>query len=129
MAKYITKKRKILLEYLENHPDALLNVKQIIGELANEDISLSAVYRNLCDLETEGKIRRVSRSGSREVYFQYTAAQKCKSSLHLNCKKCGRTFHAGDFSADLIVNNLAKSENFDVDKSNTVIYGICSKCR
>ena len=129
MAKYITKQRKAFLSYLELHPDQSLTAKQIADALEGENISISAVYRNLCDLEAEGKIRRISRSGNREIFYQYTDADACRSSLHLSCKKCGRTFHMGNQSVQLIVHNIAKNENFAIDTTDTLIYGVCKSCR
>lgn len=129
MAKYITKQRKAFLGYLGLHPDEPLTAKQIADALQAQNISISAVYRNLCDLEAEGKIRRIIRSGSREVFYQYANADECKSSLHLSCKKCGKTFHVGKPSTQLIVQNIAKNENFSIDKTDTVIYGVCKGCQ
>ena len=129
MAKYITKQRKAFLSYLELHPDQLMTAKQIADELQDTNISISAVYRNLCDLEAEGKVRRICRSGNREIFYQYTDADACKSCLHLSCKKCGKTFHMGKPSVQLIVDNLAENENFAIDKTDTVIYGVCKGCQ
>ena len=58
MSKYITKQRKLLLSFLENHVDSQLSTSQIANELKDDSISVSSVYRNLSDLELEGKVRR-----------------------------------------------------------------------
>ena len=62
MSSYSTQQRKALLAYLSRHPDELLSARQIADALADEKISLSAVYRNLAQLETEEKVRRSSKS-------------------------------------------------------------------
>ncbi len=129
MAKYITKQRRIFLDYLELHPDEPLTAKQIAEALSSENISISAVYRNLSDLEAEGKVRRISRSGTREVHYQYADADDCRACLHLSCKKCGKTFHMGMSSAAAISENIKKNEKFTIDKKDTVIYGICGGCK
>lgn len=129
MPKYMTKQRKTFLNYLSNHADEQLTVKQISEALESENISLSAVYRNLSSLEEEGKIRRVSRNGSREVYYQYIGNEHCRDCLHLSCEKCGKTFHMNVSGAKKLVENVALAENFAVDKSNTVLYGICKACQ
>lgn len=129
MPKYMTKQRKILLDYLEHHPDEELSAKIIESELGGMGVSISAVYRNLSDLEKEGKVRRVSKSGSREVYYLYTDAHECRESLHLSCKKCGKTYHMNAQCADMLINSLAKSDEFTVDKSDTVLYGVCKDCK
>ena len=129
MAKYITKQRRIFLDYLELHPDEPLTAKQIAEALSSENISVSAVYRNLSDLEAEGKVRRSTRVGTRETYFQYVDADACKACLHLSCKKCGKTFHMCESNAKKITENIKMNESFVVDSQNTVIYGICVGCK
>ena len=89
MSSYSTRQRKALLAYLSRHPDELLSARQIADALSDEKISLSAVYRNLAQLEAEEKVRRSSKSGTREVYFQYLDAESCKGALHMSCVKCG----------------------------------------
>ncbi len=39
-------------------------------------ISLSAVYRNLVQLEAEEKVRRSAKSGSHEAFYQYLDAKR-----------------------------------------------------
>ena len=68
MSSYSTQQRKALLAYLSRHPDELLSARQIADALADEKISLSAVYRNLAQLEAEEKVRRSSKSGTRSLY-------------------------------------------------------------
>ena len=89
MSSYSTQQRRALLAYLSRHPDELLSARQIADALADEKISLSAVYRNLAQLETEEKVRRSSKSGTRGVYYQYLDAESCKGALHMRCVKCG----------------------------------------
>ena len=129
MPSYSTQQRKALLAYLSRHPDELLSARQIADALADEKISLSAVYRNLAQLEAEEKVRRSSRSGTREVYFQYLDAESCKGALHMSCVKCGRTFHMASGNAVLFAKHLAQSEQFTLDAADTVLYGTCADCR
>ena len=129
MPKYMTKQRKTLLDFLERHADEELSAKKIEAELADSGVSISAVYRNLSELEKEGKVRRISKSGSREVFYLYTDAHACRESLHLFCKKCGKTYHMNSQCADMLINNLAQNDEFTIDKSDTVLYGVCKACK
>ena len=128
MSKYMTKQRKLLLAYLEQHPDELLSAHQIAEDLADEKISVSAIYRNFADLEGEGKVRRTSQHGKRKVYFQYTDSEHCKENLHLSCQRCGKSYHLDPKLADFITQALANTEDFEMSIANTVIYGTCSSC-
>lgn len=55
MSGYNTKQRRALLAFLGEHPDELLTARQMVDTLAEKQISLSAVYRNLAQLEAEEK--------------------------------------------------------------------------
>lgn len=125
----MTKQRKALLNYLSMHADERLSAKQLEDALKIEGISISAVYRNLSELEREGKVRRVNNSGSREVFYQYTDGAHCKDCLHLSCEKCGKTYHMNSAVARTLIENLAQSDEFTIDKANTVLYGVCGDCR
>lgn len=128
LTRYLTRQRKMLLAYLSNHIDEQLSAKQIALNFAQRDVSLSAVYRNLSALEKEGKVKRYSKSGTREVFYQYIAAEECCKCLHLFCKRCGKTFHMDADNADILISQVAKNEKFMIDKSETVLYGICENC-
>ena len=91
MARYLTRQRKQLLKYLSEHTDEQMTARQIADALTAESISISAVYRNLSALEEEGILKRSIRENTREVYYQYIAAEGCKDSLHLSCRVCGKS--------------------------------------
>ena len=76
MAKYVTKQRRQLLDYLSRHTDEQMTARQIADALTQENISLSAVYRNLSDLEADGLLKRSVREGTRDVFFK-KGAGKC----------------------------------------------------
>ena len=101
MSIYNTKQRRALLAFLGEHPDELLTARQMADALAEKQISLSAVYRNLAQLEAEEKVRRSAKSGSHEAFYQYLDAKGCKGALHMSCVKCGKTFHMADSNAAL----------------------------
>ena len=128
MAKYMTRQRKALLPYLRSHPDELLSAQEIAEALGVESVSLSAVYRNLADLEAEGKVRRHHRSGDREIMFQYLDTDTCRNCLHMSCTQCGRTFHMDDGEARQLLDAVARLDGFAIDKAETVLYGTCEEC-
>ena len=128
MPKYMTKQRKILTDYLMQHIDENLSAGQI-AEALSDIISKSAVYRNLADMEKEGKLHRVMGGGSREVIYRFSGSHICSQSLHLSCKKCGKTVHMQQQLADALVQSVAMNDDFSIDKGETVIYGVCAGCQ
>ncbi len=128
MSRYVTKQRGTLLEYLNQHPDELLSTKQIAEGLCKENISVSAVYRNLADLEAEGKVRRYAQNGSREVYFQFIDSKTCKGHMHMHCICCGRTFHLDDDVAENLQKSLWQKETFRLEINDCILSGVCKEC-
>ena len=129
MAKYLTRQRKRLLTYLSEHTDEQMTSRQIADALAADNISISAVYRNLSALEEEGHLKRSVREGTREVFYQYIAAEECKDSLHLSCRVCGKSIHLGEREAEQLLHRTLESTGFQIDKTKTILYGICEDCR
>ena len=127
MQAYMTQPRKRLLTYLHKHPDEAITAGQIAQALP--EVSVSAVYRNLSALEQDGTVRKVAKSGSREVFYQYMKAEECRERLHLSCKACGRTFHMDEAETQALLDTIAKLDGFTVDRSETVLYGICEACK
>ncbi|EDN00895.1 transcriptional regulator, Fur family [Pseudoflavonifractor capillosus ATCC 29799] len=128
MKKYDTRQRDYLISFLNEHPDQLLSVRQIAQELCAQQISLSAVYRNLSQLEAEGLIRKSVKPGSREAYYQYVGAEDCHSHLHLSCTRCGKTFHMDAAHTAQLTRAMSELDGFDLDILKTVLYGICQNC-
>ena len=128
MSTYMTDQRRELLEFFKSHPDTAFSAKEIAANLPDE-ISLSAVYRNLSRLEKSGQISRSTKEGCREIFYSYVASENCHGCLHLTCEKCGHTVHMSTSISEKMIHALSETDGFSVDNKKTVLYGICSKCR
>ena len=129
MSRYVTRQRKALLTWLRARPDELFTAQEIAEAMRAEAISLSAVYRNLSDLEAEGQVRRSARGGEREIRYQFMAAERCQGCLHLCCTRCGRTFHMDSAGSAALSEVVEKAEHFTLNRAETVLYGLCRACR
>ena len=130
MTKYLTQQRKRLLEYLSEHTDERMTARQIAEALTVDKISISAVYRNLSIPEEEGFLLKCSAcEGTREINYQYIAAKECKNRLHLSCRICGKSVHLGEADTERLIRSTLESTDFQIDKSETILYGICGDCR
>lgn len=124
---YMTSQRKMLLDFLEKNHDKQFSAADIEKALKNKGISISAVYRNLSYLYSKGIISRSVKEASREIYYQYTSGCDCKNSIHLTCTKCGKVSHMDSASATEMTAALKKS-GFNINKTKTIVYGVCSNC-
>lgn len=129
MPKYTTKQRCVLMEYLENHPDIALSAQKIAHELKDENISVSAIYRNLSLLEKEGVLIREPSHEAKEAMFRYIGSKACKDVLHLSCKKCGKTYHMDESVSKSLIVALSDTSDFSLDRNDTVLYGLCGDCK
>lgn len=126
--KYVTKQRELLTNFLQKHTDEQISIREIENGLQNNEISTSAIYRNLSDLEKEGLVKRCVKDNKREIYYQYIASKECKESIHLTCRKCGKSFHMDQNDAEILLLSVKLNNGFAIDVSNTVLYGICKNC-
>ncbi len=125
---YKTEQRNLLLNFLKNSPDVCFTAKQISDALKNENISKSAVYRNLSELEKEEKIKRITKQNSKESFFQFLDTENCRNHIHLSCLNCGKIFHLENSTAQRLILNLEDAQGFEIDKEKSTLYGICKDC-
>ena len=107
--------KKMWIDFFESHHDQSFSAEEIINQLKNDEISISAVYRNLAELEKDGKIRKNIKSGNRKIFYQFVDCDECKGHLHLTCTKCGKTEHLPDADSNEIVKSVLQNSNFNLD--------------
>ena len=117
---YMTSQRKMLLDFLEKNHDKQFSATDIANALKNRGISISAVYRNLIKMHSQGIISRSVKEDSREIYYQYMSGCDCKNSIHLTCTKCGKVSHMDSAYANEMTANLRKS-GFNLNKTKTIV--------
>ncbi|MBR1721180.1 MAG: transcriptional repressor [Treponema sp.] len=125
---YNTEQRAALLSFLNENSDKTFSAKEIALALKNKNISKSSVYRNLAELEAEKKIKRVSKSGSNESFYQFINNSECRNHIHLSCTKCGKIFHLEKAQTERLVSQVEEAEGFAVSMGETTLYGTCREC-
>ena len=125
---YSTEQRNLLLLFLSENPDRMFSAKQVELAMSGKEISKSAIYRNLAELESEGKIKRCSKAGARESFYQFVDCNSCRTHIHLSCQKCGKIFHLDDEVARNLVSSLEKNSGFEVSLGESTLVGLCKNC-
>ena len=125
---YNTEQRTALLSFLTENPDKTFSAKEIAQALAGKNISKSSVYRNLSELEAENKIKRVTKAGSKESFYQFFDNSECKNHIHLSCTKCGKIFHLESKQTEKLVSEVEEADGFEISRSETTLYGVCKEC-
>lgn len=127
MNEYMTRQRRLLYDFLAQRADRRFTAREAADALSDE-ISRSAVYRNLAALEREGLITRSVPDGSREIYYQYLRCGDCRERIHLTCTSCGGSFHMEEAHAERLLKTLSEEMGFRLNKTKTVLYGVCEDC-
>ena len=125
---YNTEQRSALLSFLTENPDKTFSAKEIALALAGKNISKSSVYRNLSELESEQKIKRVTKAGSKESFYQFYDNSECKNHIHLSCTKCGKIFHLESAQTEKLVSEVEATDGFEISRGETTLYGTCREC-
>ena len=128
MSKYKTSQRKKLIDYFESNIHHTLSAQDIYVQLKEQGISLSAIYRNLAEMEKDGVICRVSENNRYGVLYQYTNKDECAGAVHLKCENCSTTLHLNSNIAHMMTGFVKDEYGFAINCSNTFLYGKCEKC-
>lgn len=129
---YATEKRAKILEYLKNHRDEDVCVKDIELHLRESGITVNVttIYRYLDKLEQEGQVlRRTSESGT-TASFQYVQPEHaCHNHLHMKCSNCGKIYHMDCSFMEEFQKHIYEHHHFVLSCRTSMLYGLCEDCR
>ena len=128
MNRYNTEQRKLLNNFFKEQIHVSFSAQEVYEKLKMNDISKSAVYRNLTEMEKEGIICRVSEKNRPEALFQYVHPEHCCSIVHLKCETCNNTFHMNRHVSNLIFNMANDDYAFMINPKTAMLYGECKTC-
>ena len=123
---YHTEQRKSILDYLESRKDECVTAGEIAAALSSF-VSKSAVYRNLADLEKDGKVVRIGQEG-RSFGYRYAGSHACAGKIHISCVRCGKTEHVSSTAASIFERAL-EQDGFSLNKGESLLFGVCRECR
>lgn len=127
MSKYKTKQRSILLNFFKENSHTNYTASEIFTNLKSKNISLSAIYRNLIDLENSDIIEKIIDSNN-NISYTFIHDVDCDNLFHLMCMTCNKTFHAPmEFTNSLKKYQL--STQFEVNLNKSILYGTCVNCK
>lgn len=129
---YTTASRTKILDFLKTNCDRTVNVNDIQQYLieCDHEVNITTIYRYLDKLSQEGTVMKyVAEKGNQAVYQYVELGHHCEEHLHLQCVKCGAIVHLEcDFMRE-IAEHVEKDHGFMIQCKNSIIYGLCQKCR
>ena len=123
---YQTNHHKKILTLFQANPEQPYTAMALVS-IFKDSINKATIYRKLKNLE-EHKIIRKSYNPKKNCY-EYQYSLDCENHLHLVCKACGRITHLTCEEAKSFVYHIFQNHDFDIDKSSTILFGICKECR
>lgn len=128
MSKYRTEQRKKLITLFENNQHRTFSVQDIATALSEQDVSMSAIYRNLSEMVNEGLLCKVSEKNRSGSLYQYVDPEHCAGIIHFKCESCDATFHLDRNISQMIIGIACDQHAFAVNGASAFLYGKCEKC-
>lgn len=124
---YRTKQRELVLEYLKKHRHCH-TADDIIKALSEQGhaVSKPTVYRTLDRFTVDGTVSRFINSVGESAVYRFNGCSG--DHLHMKCLKCNNTICVDCAIFTDMQEHFSKHHAFTVDKTKTIIYGICSDC-
>ena len=120
-----TFQRSLVLEMV-NKLKCHATAEEIYNEVSLQysHISKTTVYRNLNELASEGKIRKLEIPGQADHYDHI-----CDDHYHIRCLKCNKVFDVDMKYEKDFKNSIKDTHGFIVNGYDLIFKGICSNCQ
>lgn len=129
---YVTASRKRILEFLKESDERAVTAADVAAYLKAQksEVNITTIYRYLDKLARDGTLMKyVAEKGGQSAYQYVEPGRHCSEHLHLKCVKCGRIIHLDCHFMEEISAHIAESHEFSLQCQNSVLYGICRKCK
>jgi Fur family ferric uptake transcriptional regulator len=122
---YNTKQKDLILDCIKNHNEFTVN--DIYEEL-NKEVGLTTIYRKVDELVNENKIKKYIGKDN-VTYYQYLCDCDKDNHFYLKCEKCGTLEHVDCDCINELSEHINKNHEFEINKQNIVINGVCKNCK
>ena len=130
-ANYHTGQREALAECLKRNNANALTAGEISADLEKNGykIGMATIYRNLEAMAKNGAIHKFIGEDGKKARWQFVNCQsKCTEHYHLKCENCGKIIHMECNSILNIEKHILQEHNFCINRSHTILYGLCNAC-
>lgn len=131
-AGYATEKRAKMLEYLKEHSDRDVCVKEIEEYLSQNNITVNVttIYRYIDKLvQEEIVLKHTSENGNTCTYQYIDPNHSCHNHLHMKCSSCGRIYHMDCEFMDEFQRHIYEHHHFALECRTSMLYGLCEHCQ
>ena len=128
---YNTRQKRELLAFLRERSMQHFSVDDVVFEMQDrgEKIGRSTVYRYLELLAEQGSVRKYQSVKGITQYQHVEDDSRCDSHFHMMCSRCGNLMHVDCDLMRTMSEHLVKDHGFLLDPRETILVGVCQKCR
>ncbi|MBR1821984.1 MAG: transcriptional repressor [Clostridia bacterium] len=128
---YSTRQKRELLSFLKERSLQHFSVDEVVFEMQDrgEKIGRSTVYRYLELLAEQGSVRKYQSVQGITQYQHVEDAASCDDHFHMMCSRCGNLLHVDCAVMRTMSEHLMKDHGFRLDSRETILVGVCEKCR
>ncbi len=128
---YSTRQKRELLKFLKERSLQHFSVDEVVFEMQDrgEKIGRSTVYRYLELLAEQGSVRKYQSVQGITQYQHVEDAASCDDHFHMMCSRCGNLMHVDCALMRSMSDHLMKDHGFMLDPRETILVGVCEKCR
>ena len=128
---YSTRQKRELLRFLKEREKSHFSVDDVVFEMQDrgEKIGRTTVYRYLELLAEQGAVRKYQSVQGVTQYQHVKDAARCDEHFHMMCSQCGNLFHVDCRLMGMLTKHLMEDHGFMLDPRETVLVGVCEKCR
>ena len=128
---YNTWQKREMLKFLKDRSMQHFSVDDVVFDMQNqgEKIGRSTVYRYLEQLAEQGAVRKYQSVQGVTQYQHVEDAAACDGHFHMMCSKCGNLFHVDCRLMGALAKHLTEDHGFVLDPRETILVGLCEKCR
>ena len=128
---YNTRQKRVLLNFLKERGLRHFSVDDVVFEMQDrgERVGRSTVYRYLELLAEQGSVRKYQNVQGVTQYQHVEDAGQCGGHFHMMCSRCGELLHVDCGLIGALSEHLMQEHDFMLDPRETILVGICGKCR
>ena len=116
-----------LYGFFDKNPDVCFTARELFDRMEGV-VSLSAVYRNLAEMEKAGLVSASIGADRMTRRYRLACHHNCARHLHFSCERCGQISHLTESQTEEMCRLFAAS-GLQLDLAKTVVNGYCTKCR
>ena len=122
---YETKQKDIISNCIKDHKEFTIN--EIYDELKGK-VGLTTIYRKVDSLVENNKVKKYIGKDN-VTYYQYLCDCDKSNHFYLKCDKCGNLEHVDCDCINELSEHISKNHEFELNKQNIVINGLCKNCK